>query len=199
MPNLDLDLSQVREWTGNDPIPAGDYRVYISVAELATTQGGEQYFKACFTVTEGAYANRKIYDRFFAWSQKNPEPARQRLKALRRAIGLNPNTGGNTEEFINRELVVGVRVKKAWSGEGFENDVSSYKALGVAGPAGPADQYAYQPQYAQAPYQQQYTQQPAAQPQYAQPAQYTQEPVQQPAAQYGQPAPGAGSESDVPW
>lgn len=132
---IDVDLGGVEAWgSGNERflLPAGSYPVVIAKAELKTSGKGSRYINLQYTVTEGAYVKRSIFDSFFLWST-NPNVAKARFKALRRALGLNENVGGTLEELVNHEFLCVVKTKEstrpnAEPGER-ENEVSSYKPL----------------------------------------------------------------------
>ena len=132
---IDVDLGGVEAWgSGNERflLPAGSYPVIIAKAELKTSGKGSRYINLQYTVTEGAYVKRSIFDSFFLWSS-NPRVAKAKFKALRRAVGLNENVGGTLEELVQREFLCVVKTKEstrsnAEPGER-ENEVSSYKPL----------------------------------------------------------------------
>ena len=133
---IDVDLGDVEAWgSGNDRflLPAGSYPVIIAKAELKTAGTGSRFINLQYTVTDGQYARRSIFDRFYLWSPKAQQVAKARFKALRRAVGLNENVGGTLEELVQREFLCTVKTKEstrpnAEPGER-ENEVSSYKPL----------------------------------------------------------------------
>ena len=64
---IDVDLGGVDAWSGSEKflLPAGTYPVVIAKAELKTSGKGNRYVNLQYTVTEGQYAKRSIFDSFF--------------------------------------------------------------------------------------------------------------------------------------
>ena len=155
---IDVDLGGVDAWSGSEKflLPAGTYPVVIAKAELKTSGKGNRYVNLQYTVTEGQYAKRSIFDSFFLWSANAQQIAKARFKALRRAVGLNENVGGTLEELVQREFLCAVKTKEstrpnAEPGER-ENEVSSYKPLPrQAAPAAQAPQRPAAPTASAAP------------------------------------------------
>lgn len=110
--DIGLDLSGVREWRDFELLPPGEYRVAIVGAERKFSND-YTYLSLTFSVVEGQFMGRKLFESFFLWSERN-EVARQRFKALRSAIGLNPNIGGRVSELPDKEFVAHIKVRNRW-------------------------------------------------------------------------------------
>lgn len=137
--DIGMDLSQTEEYTGSTLLPNGEYPVCIKNAQR---KDGRQkpYLNVTYVVTEGQYKGCQVYESFFLWAD-NPEFAKQRFKALRHAIGLNPNVGGKISELPGKEFLASVKQRnvrdrntRELTSE-LENVVSAYLPLTAAMPA----------------------------------------------------------------
>lgn len=190
--DIGMDLSQTEEYTGTTLLPNGEYPVCIKKAERKN--GKERpYLNVTYVVTEVPYKGCQVYESFFLWAD-NPEYAKQRFKALRHAIGLNPNIGGRISELPGKEFLAGIKQRQVrdretreLTGE-MENVVSAYFPLEPTMQQGASMQatQAAAPQAPQRPAQApQHPAQAAAAPARPQPAQAPQRPAAQ-AAQAAQ-------------
>ncbi len=137
--DLGMDLSDTPEYKGNALLPNGEYPVCIKNAQRK--DGRERpYLNVTYAVTEGAYKGCQIFESFFLWAD-NPEYAKQRFKALRHAIGLNPNIGGRISELPGKEFLAAIKQRNVRDRETreltneLENVVSAYLPLTAAMPA----------------------------------------------------------------
>src|SRR4051812_29366677 len=74
-----------------DPIPKGWYLLAITASELKPTKGeGGQALNCEFTVLEGEFKGRKVFDRFNIKnkSKKAEEIGQQQLSAICHAVGV---------------------------------------------------------------------------------------------------------------
>ena len=140
---IDVDLSGVDAWTGNNnaPVPAGDYHVWLERADMKVSAAGNQYLAVTYRICDGPYAKRCLFDNFSMWCEKR-QPALQRFKALRAALGLNQNVGGTIEELIDKDFIAYVKTREsnrrnAEPGER-ENFVAAYKRIPVQTQSAPA-------------------------------------------------------------
>lgn len=152
--DLGLDLSTTEAWEEQDYsiIPAGKYPVLINSAVVKQGRAsGRNYLSVQYTITQGKFRKRVLFDIFALWAD-DPEYAKKRFKALRKAIGLNPNIGGNTAELPGKEFLASIRVRnKRNEPSEQENVVDGYLPLtGVPSQTqtAPQGQYAPQPQAA---------------------------------------------------
>ncbi len=137
-----FDSSGVDPHVPFEPIPNGKYLCAITASEKQDTQRGDGWFiKLEFTVLEGAYKGRKIFDRLNLGnpSQKAVEIARAKLSAICRATG--KVKAMDSVELHDLPLCVAVRVSERKDTKEKTNDVTGYldkaKASGaVAPPAG---------------------------------------------------------------
>jgi len=129
------DLPQ--ESNSFEPLPAGDYGVTISGAEIAATKSGTgQYIKLKMTVTGPTHQGRIVFSNLNIKndSQKAEEIGRQQLGAIMRAIGL-PSIQ-DTDQLIGGSLIVKLKIVKSEE-YGDKNEVSAYKAATGSAPAMP--------------------------------------------------------------
>lgn len=148
--DLNFNVNDLPEETQGtfEPLPAGDYNVTISNADLMTTKSGTgSYIKMRLTVTGPTHEGRILFANLNIKndSQKAEEIGRQQLGSVMRAIGLANLS--DTDQLIGGQMSVKVSIRKSeeW---GDQNDVKSYKA--IAGSAAPAFA-APQPQSGAAP------------------------------------------------
>lgn len=130
------DLPQ--ETNSFDPLPAGDYGVTISGAEIASTKSGTgQYIKLKMTVTGPTHQGRIVFSNLNIKndSQKAEEIGRQQLGSIMRAIGI-PSIQ-DTDQLIGGNLVVKLKIVKSEE-YGDKNEVSAYKAATGSAPAMPS-------------------------------------------------------------
>lgn len=129
---INVDLTHVEAAQGGDyqPLPAGEYHVFVEKAELRQSRtSGSQYLATQYRVAEGPYSKRLIFDRFCMWGE-NPVVALSMYKAFRESCGLNPNVGGTLEELYGKEFLCRVRLRQKYNSPGeMENNVCGYKPL----------------------------------------------------------------------
>jgi len=110
-------------------VPAGEYDVTISGAEIKATKNGlGNYVALTLDITSKDFVGRKIFDTI---NYKNPSEVaqdigRRRLIDVRNAVGLKSLT--DTNQLIGGKMTVKVVIKKD-DQYGDKNEVKSYKAL----------------------------------------------------------------------
>ena len=130
------DMTSVSEF-GRDLLSPGEYHVAISNAELKEWPSGDKYLS--------------LWDS----DPKFQNMAFSRLKSIRKAVGLNPNIPGDTDELLGKALTIKVSIRSK-DGKDYQN-INSYKPIGAAGAS------VVQPAPAQAPVPPQAQPQPASQ------------------------------------
>lgn len=121
-----------------EPLPAGDYSVTISDAELKTTNSGTgTYIKMKLTVTGPTHEGRLLFSNLNIKndSQKAEEIGRQQLGAVMRAIGL-PSLS-DTDQLIGGQMAVKVSIRQSEQ-YGPQNEVKAYKSIGGSAAPKPA-------------------------------------------------------------
>ena len=129
-----INQGDLPEGNGGDfsPLPAGDYTVRISEAEIkATKQGGGQYIKLRLDVTGPSHQGRVLFSNINIQnsSQKAEEIGRQQLGSIMRAINLPALQ--DTDQLIGGELSVKLAIRKS-DEYGEQNEVKGYKAASSA-------------------------------------------------------------------
>ena len=128
MAQLNFDAREVKPSAAPDPIPAGKYLVEISESEMKETKNKDgSYLELVFTVVDGEYRGRKIWDRLCINhpNAKTVEIARANLSAICHAVGvLQPQ---DSAQLHGLPLVVGVRLKKNEQNGDMYNEVKGYK------------------------------------------------------------------------
>lgn len=109
------------------PLPAGKYLATITKSEMQPTKAGDgQFLKLTFTILEGQYKNRQLFDRL---NLQNPNGeavriAKGQLSAICRAIGvMQPR---DSEELHGIPLVLDVRCEKRADNDEIGNVIKGY-------------------------------------------------------------------------
>ena len=128
MPNLNgFNANEVEPTTSFEPLPAGKYLAAITESEMKPTKSGAgSYLQLTFTILEGEYKNRILWDRL---NLNNPNAtavkiARSELSAICHAIGvMQPR---DSVELHNLPLVITVKVKKREDTGELTNEIKGY-------------------------------------------------------------------------
>jgi hypothetical protein len=134
MANLNgFNANNVEPTTVLDPLPAGKYLAAITASEMkATKKGDGSFLELEFTVLEGEYRGRKVWDRLCINHPKDvtQKIARGNLSAICRAVGvLQPR---DSVELHNLPLVIAVKCKRRDDTGEFTNEVKGYEAKSAA-------------------------------------------------------------------
>jgi hypothetical protein len=139
MARLEFDATQVDPQVGFDPIPAGWYNAAIDESEMrATRDGTSDYLQLRYTVLDGQYVNRKLFERLHI-KNANPvarEIAYKQLSAIAHAVGVLHVE--DSQQLHGIPLKIKVRIRK--DPDGFyddQNDVRDYKSMNESTPASP--------------------------------------------------------------
>lgn len=221
MATLNFDASQVAPQEAFEVIPAGWYNAMIDESDIKPTKdGGGRYLELRFSVLDGQYAGRKLFQRLNIVNA-NPtaqEIAYKQLSAIAHAVGILQVPDSTV--LHNRPLKIKVKVRAAAGEYEASNEINGWenvnKQVGGAAPAQQAAPAFVAPPAQQAPQfappaqaQQGFAQPPQGfappaqfvQPQQAvNPAQFAQQPVQQ--AQPAQPwaqQPQGQAPAPQPW
>jgi hypothetical protein len=122
-----FNASEVNPSTTFDPIPAGKYIAAITNSEMKPTKNGNgSYLQLEFTVLDGQYKDRKVWDRL-CLTHHNAETvkiARANLSAVCRAVGvMQPR---DSLELHNIPLQITVKCKKRDDTGDIVNEVRGY-------------------------------------------------------------------------
>ncbi|HBT77302.1 MAG TPA: hypothetical protein DEB39_10365 [Planctomycetaceae bacterium] len=127
MAQLNFDASQVDPSQPVEAIPSDKYNVEITKSELKPTKTGNgSYLELEFTVLDGEYKGRKVWDRLCLNhpTQKTVEIARANLSAICHAVGvLKPR---DSNELHHIPLTINVKLKKDESTGTIFNEVRGY-------------------------------------------------------------------------
>ncbi len=134
---LDVDLE---EFPDSDVIPSGQYKVRIDKVDgPLQDKNDDQYLKFVYTVVEGPYTNRQLFDNYVSLS---PQAARaSQIKKILKACAFAGGKLRTTDEIVGLEMVVVVKVKEDPE-YGEQNRISVYLDLSgasemtAAGPVG---------------------------------------------------------------
>ncbi len=134
MPNLNgFNANEVEPTTSFEALPAGKYLAAITESEMKATKSGTgSYLQLTFTILEGKYKNRIIWDRL---NLTNPNAtavkiARSELSAICHAVGqMQPR---DSVELHNLPLVITVKVKKREDTGELTNEIKGYASKDAA-------------------------------------------------------------------
>lgn len=116
-----------------DPLPAGKYLAAITGSEMkATKKGDGSFLELEFTILDGEFRGRKVWDRLCINHPKDvtQKIARGNLSAICRAIGvMQPR---DSVELHNLPLLISVKCKRRDDTSEFANEVKGYEAKSAA-------------------------------------------------------------------
>jgi hypothetical protein len=134
MANLNgFDANTVEPSRTFDPLPAGKYLAAITGTEMKPTKDGTgSYLNIEFTILEGEFKDRKVWDRLCLNipSKKAVEIAQANLSAICRAVGVMKLH--DSVELHNIPLLVTVKLKKREDNGELANEVKGYAKKKVA-------------------------------------------------------------------
>lgn len=138
---IDFDASKVEPAKPFEAVPTGWYKCAMTASEgkPASTGAGNGYAECEYTIIEGEYQGRKLFDRLNLWNT-NPvavEIAYKQMSAICHAVGVIQIN--DTALLHNRPLMVRAVLKPAGPGANgihydASNEVKGYKAVDAAGP-----------------------------------------------------------------
>ena len=124
---LNFDATQVAPSTGYDPLPPGKYLVEITDSEMKATKAGNgEMLQLEYTVLDGEFRNRKIWDRLCLRhpNQTAVEIAEANLSAICHAVGVMKLD--DSVQLHHAPLVIAVKCKIDDSTGETYNEVKSY-------------------------------------------------------------------------
>lgn len=121
-----LDLTDAQE-SSYEPIPAGVYNLIVTQAEETTTKNNDSRIKLTFSVSDGDYAGRKIFDGYqLSGNETAVKIGRGQLKSLWRCAGHTDFNISSPSELLNIEIAASVKIKEDPS-YGPKNVISTFK------------------------------------------------------------------------
>jgi len=122
---------EIEPATSYEPIPADWYKAVITETEEKPTKAQTgSYLQLTIEVIEGHHQGRRVFERL---NLKNPKPvaveiAQRSLSSICRSIGVN--NPQNSEELMDKPLMIKVAVKPAQGEYGASNEIKGYDAVG---------------------------------------------------------------------
>ena len=127
MAQLNFDASQVEPTVAFEALPSDKYLVEITHSEVKRTKSGDgSYLELEYTVLDGPYRGRKVWDRLCLnhSSQKTVQIARANLSAVCHAVNvLKPR---DSQELHHIPLQITVKTRKEESTGMIFNEVKGY-------------------------------------------------------------------------
>lgn len=128
-----FNANEVEPNTPFDPLPAGKYLAAITASQMKPTKNGDgSYIELEFTVLDGEFKDRKVWDRLCINhpNAMTVKIARGNLSAICRAVGvMQPR---DSVELHNIPLLITVKVKKRQDTGDLANEVKGYEPKAVA-------------------------------------------------------------------
>lgn len=123
-----FDFSQDKE-SSFSPMPAGTYNLEITEAEATTTKAGDQRLKLTFSVIDGEYVGRKIWEGYnlTGVNQKAIEISRGQIKSMLKLSGRDNYQLKDPSELIGIQLAASVKIQEGKDGYSDKNTISSFK------------------------------------------------------------------------
>jgi len=148
MAQINFDASQVNPSVPFDVLPSDKYLVEITNSEMKSTKAGDgSYLELEFTVVDGDFRGRKVWDRLCLnhRTQKTVEIARANLSAICHATGvMQPR---ESSELHRIPFIITVKVRKDKDSDELYNEVKGCaKRAGIVAPPAPEQQTQQYPQ-----------------------------------------------------
>jgi hypothetical protein len=135
---LNFDASTVQPQDSFSPIPAGDYIAQVTDSSIKPTKSGSgMILNLTWTILDGQYTNRKVFDRINIQNQ-NPEAEKigqRQLSAVCHATGVLKLQDSN--QLHGRPCKITVKIRKDEQ-YGDSNEVKGYTQAAGAVAAQPA-------------------------------------------------------------
>lgn len=128
MTNWLLDLSDDKEATFG-PIPKGVYNMVVTEAEETVTKAGNKRINITFSITDGEYSGRKIWEGYNLTGEntKAVQISRGQLKALWKCAGHTDFRIESADKFIGIEVTASVKIQEGRDGFDDRNVISTFK------------------------------------------------------------------------
>jgi len=155
MAQLNFDASKVDPSVPFEAVPSDKYTAEITKSELKPTKAGDgSYLEIEYTILEGEYRGRKVWDRLCLnhQTQKTVEIARANLSAICHAVGIMKPR--DSSELHHIPLTITVKAKRDDNTGNIFNEVKGYSKRESLIPSTPPPTeaaQAQQSQYQQAP------------------------------------------------
>jgi hypothetical protein len=123
-----VDLTNVKEQLGFEPIPQGEYVVMAEEAQVKSTKsGGGEYIHVKFTVLSGAYEGRKLFEMFNIKNEnvKAVEIGLSKLKSFLVCAGVQNMVLDDVAKLEGKTVIAVVKNKTDSYGE--KNTIQAFK------------------------------------------------------------------------
>lgn len=121
------------------PVPAGEYVLTVSSAEIKDTRSGGKYIKVQFDIVGPSYQGRKLFANinYINSSTRAEQIGRQELRRLQIAAGI-PDPLIDTDQLRGATVKASVTIREGENGYGPSNNVKNYKPYDGSMPQAPA-------------------------------------------------------------
>lgn len=134
--DMDFNANEVPEDTNSfDPLPAGDYTMQVIESEIKDTKSGTgQQLVLTLEVIEGAFSNRRVWDRLNIRNQNADAQriAQRSLADLCLAVGIQSLR--NSEDLHFKPFLGKVKIREDKTGQYGPQNTVRYKARGGMAP-----------------------------------------------------------------
>ena len=147
MAQFDFNANDVEPSSGFGAVPAGEYELYATEADIASAKSGNgEVLSLTYEILSGEFKGRKIWERMNI-VHNNPvaqKIGQETLSALCRAVGVMQIT--DTEELLWREFTATVKVEQYQKNDGSTDERNSIKKYHFTDGAPPIQKAATQAQ-----------------------------------------------------
>lgn len=131
------NLPKADEFT---PLPKGKYNTRVTNTDYKIANNGRESIELTFDVTDGEYANRKIFGSFTMVQPLNPNiPVNEAKEKSDKAVNIgqknlnslmtavNLPILNDTDDFLNKQVVVSVKITPETNGYPAKNDITGFE------------------------------------------------------------------------
>jgi hypothetical protein len=110
-------------------MPKGVYNLVVTEAEDTVTKAGNKRINMVFSVTDGQYAGRKIWEGFNLTGDnaKAVQISRGQLKSLWKCAGHSDFRIDSVDKFVGIEISASVKIQEGQNGYEDKNVISTFK------------------------------------------------------------------------
>lgn len=126
--NLNVNDWTNSEQTGFSPLPTGDYILTLDKTEKKTAKSGTEYLEFAFTVADGQFKSRKLWERFYIYDTSKPKSVNYAKSIISQMVRATGKTQiHDTAELEGANFLAHV-VCETYNGEQ-RNSVKSYNPV----------------------------------------------------------------------
>lgn len=114
--------------SGFAPIPTGDYIITLDKTEKKTAKSGTEYLEFAFTVADGQYKNRKLWERYYIYDTSKPKSVNYAKSLISQMVLATGKTQIRDTAELEGIAFLAHIVKETYNGDE-RNAIKSYKPV----------------------------------------------------------------------